>query len=592
MSDPISIFSKPSRSPLPQPAARILVVDDFEPMRKVTVNQLKQFGVGELIMQADNGAAALRLMEQQPFDLILSDWNMPVLDGLQFLKRVRADERWAHLPFVMITAEAERDRIGQAVESGVSDLLLKPYTTDRLLERVQRALAWRPPRKPRTGADAPAEDTAPLADAEAAAGSDTASLAALFAPPAAATSPTASQPPGAAPAAPAAAAPSPAATDAAAGSGAMPRNAMPTVLVVDDTPDNLQLISQIFKDQYRVKLAHNGARAISICQSDNPPDLLLLDVMMPDMDGFEVASRLREHPASEMIPIIFVTALTDATSRQRGLELGAVDFVTKPLDPAMLQVRVRNFMRYIKLHKRLQDDYDLMLANARLREQVEQMTRHDMKGPLAGILGLVHAMPDSSPTMRVEQLGMIEQTTLHLLDMVNLSSELFKIETKRFVLNQQPLDISAILNRIVKLTSATFAAKGLDLVLQDHGVPDGHTPALGDATLCHSLFQNLIKNACEASPEWCRIDIELVYDEDELLVRISNRGAVPAAMRERFWDKFSTHGKAAGTGLGTYSARLLAEAQYGRVEMHTDDVQNRTSIEVWLPRKPTVPSME
>jgi CheY-like chemotaxis protein len=562
MSNPISIFSKPAgRAAASAAQLRILVVDDFEPMRKVTANQLRQFNIADTVTQADNGQAALRLMENQQFDMILSDWNMPVLDGLQFLQRVRADPRWSHLPFVMITAEAERERVQLAVEAGVSDMLLKPYTADRLLERVQRALRWKPVR-PAASEPEPAPKPEAVAHADAA-------------PPVPPSAPDAE--PDAAPA-----------TAPLPGRPAKPRSAMPTVLVVDDTPDNLQLISQLFKDKYRVRLAHNGARAIAMCQSDNPPDLVLLDVMMPDMDGFQVAATLREHPASETIPIIFVTALTDAASRQRGMGLGAVDFVTKPIDPPMLQVKVENFMRYVQLHKNLQDDYDLMVSNARLREQVEQITRHDLKGPLAGILGLLHAMPDASPAERSEQLRMIEETTLHLLDMVNLSAELYKIETGRFALHQQPLDIATILGRVVALTGKAFAATGLDLVLQDPGPPQGEVAALGDATLCHSLFQNLVKNACEASPEWCRVDIELVYDT-KLLVRITNRGAVPLALRERFWEKFATQGKAHGTGLGTYSARLLAEAQHGHVEMRTDDVQNRTSIEVWLPRAPLQP---
>lgn len=88
--------------------------------------------------------------------------------------------------------------------------------------------------------------------------------------------------------------------------------ARPTVLVVDDTPDNLHLLSQLFKDEYKVKVAFSGEKALTICHSDPPPDLVLLDIMMPEMDGFEVAQRMREHPSSQHIPVIFVTAMTDS----------------------------------------------------------------------------------------------------------------------------------------------------------------------------------------------------------------------------------------------------------------------------------------
>ena len=93
--------------------------------------------------------------------------------------------------------------------------------------------------------------------------------------------------------------------------------------------------------------------------------------MMPGMDGFEVARQLREHPSSEHIPVIFVTAATDEESQAKSMALGAVDFVTKPINPDALNIRVRNFMRYVDLRRQLQADYDGMLENARLREQVE-----------------------------------------------------------------------------------------------------------------------------------------------------------------------------------------------------------------------------
>jgi two-component system sensor histidine kinase/response regulator len=131
--------------------------------------------------------------------------------------------------------------------------------------------------------------------------------------------------------------------------------------------------------------------ALEMCQSSNPPDLVLLDIMMPGMDGFEVARRMREHPASQTIPVIFVTAMTDKASSLRGFELGAVDFVTKPIDPDVLKPRVRNFMRYVALRKQMQFAYDSALELARLHEDVEQMTRHDLKGPLAGVIGLAQS---------------------------------------------------------------------------------------------------------------------------------------------------------------------------------------------------------
>src|SRR6187431_1312002 len=125
---------------------KILVVDDFESMRKVTAAQLRTLGAGQ-IYQAKDGAEALRMLKQQHFDLVLSDWNMPVMTGLELLKAVRASEKLRHMPFIMITAEAERERVVDAIANGVNELLVKPYTAGGLSERINKAMAARP-RKP------------------------------------------------------------------------------------------------------------------------------------------------------------------------------------------------------------------------------------------------------------------------------------------------------------------------------------------------------------------------------------------------------------------------------------------------------------
>ncbi|MDO8464392.1 MAG: hybrid sensor histidine kinase/response regulator [Gallionella sp.] len=515
-----------------------LVVDDFETMCKVTSNQLRAMGA-KVIMTASNGAEALRLLKKQRVDIVLSDWNMPIMTGLELLKIVRADIKLSHLPFIMITAEAERQRIEEAIACGVSDLLVKPYTADCLALRIEKALTS-PPRL-----------SSPVGIAHTRGISPDESASSLLA--------------------------------VAKGAQEPVRQ---TILVVDDTPDNLLLLSQLFKEEYSVRVAPTGEKALAICQSNDPPDLVLLDIMMPDMDGFEVARRMREHPMSETIPVIFVTAMTGDDARLKGLELGAVDFVTKPIDPDVLKPRVRNFMRYVGLHKQLQANYDDMLELAHLRENVEHITRHDMKGPLAGVIGLVQALAndDAMNSKQVKQLHIVEDTALRVLDMINLSSELFKIETGRFELDAKEVKIDDILNRIIEISRTTFAEKHI-IIVNDTEIPASKRgpEALGDAMLCYSIFQNLIKNACEAAPNKSRVTINII-DEAPLRITIHNTGAVPSEIRERFFDKFVTHGKQGGTGLGTYSAKMLTEAQNGAIALEVAIEENQTTITVTLPR--------
>ena len=118
-----------------------------------------------------------------------------------------------------------------------------------------------------------------------------------------------------------------------------------TILVVDDTPDNLALMSGLLRDIYKVKVAPSGARALQILAADTKPDLILLDIMMPEMDGYEVLRRLQAHVATRDIPVIFLTAMDAAEDETLGLELGAVDYITKPITPAVAMARVRNHMQ-------------------------------------------------------------------------------------------------------------------------------------------------------------------------------------------------------------------------------------------------------
>jgi len=513
---------------------KILVVDDFEAMRKVTTAQLRTLGAAQ-IFQAKDGAEAWRLLNQQHFDLVLSDWNMPIMTGLELLVAVRASAKLSHMPFIMITAEAERERVVEAIAQGVNALLVKPYTAGGLAERISMAMTSRP----RKVASSPNQSHSDIEPSQSTINSG----------------------------------------------GLKVESKRSTILVVDDTSDNVELLFQLFKDTYRVRISLNGERALDICTSDDPPDLVLLDIMMPGLDGFEVAKRMREHPNSEHIPIIFVTAMETDEAHLKGMALGAVDFVTKPINPDFLVPRVRNFLRYVELHKQLQAEYDTLLENARLREDVEHITRHDMKGPLAGVIGIIQALGADIGLSRkqIEQLRIAEDAALQTLSMINLSSELYKIETGRFKLNPEPVKIGDILRRIVELSRHTFSEKHLIISVDTDVAAVNEEPpkSMGDAMLCYSLFQNLIKNACEAAPEKTQVEV-MLHNENPLRITIANTGLVPLAIRDRFFEKFVTYGKSGGTGLGAYSAKLLAEAQNGSVSLEVSDETKRTTITVVL----------
>jgi len=140
------------------------------------------------------------------------------------------------------------------------------------------------------------------------------------------------------------------------------------ILVVDDTPDNLTLMSGLLKDSYRVKVANNGERALKIAQSEAPPDLILLDIMMPEMDGYEVCRRLKTENKTREIPIIFLTAKTEVVDETHGFELGASDYITKPISPPIVLARIETHLAIKSVQDFLKDN------NAFLASEVDKRT--------------------------------------------------------------------------------------------------------------------------------------------------------------------------------------------------------------------------
>jgi putative two-component system response regulator len=118
----------------------------------------------------------------------------------------------------------------------------------------------------------------------------------------------------------------------------------PTILVVDDTPANLSFLCDVLKSDYRTKAAVSGDKALKLALSETPPDLILLDIMMPGMDGYEVCRRLKDNPVTRDIPVIFVTAMTEIEDETHGLDLGAVDYVSKPISAPIVKARVKTHL--------------------------------------------------------------------------------------------------------------------------------------------------------------------------------------------------------------------------------------------------------
>ncbi|MYN15674.1 response regulator [Rugamonas sp. FT107W] len=146
-------------------------------------------------------------------------------------------------------------------------------------------------------------------------------------------------------------------------------NTKPTILVVDDIPDNIDLLCAVLEDDYRTKIAVNGERALKIANGESKPDLILLDVMMPGMSGYDVCKALKANPATRDIPIIFVTAMSETVDEQLGLSLGAADYITKPISAPIVQARIKTQLSMKRVHDFLRDQ------NNFLETEIEKRTR-------------------------------------------------------------------------------------------------------------------------------------------------------------------------------------------------------------------------
>ncbi len=192
-----------------------------------------------------------------------------------------------------------------------------------------------------------------------------------------------------------------------------------TVLVVDDTPSNIDVISGVLSKEYNVKAATNGMKALSLAES-NPPDIILLDIMLPEMDGFEICSLLKDNPKTKNIPIIFVTAMNDLTDEAHGFELGAVDYITKPISPPILLARVKTHLQLYDQNKALEKK--VLQRTLELNESQLQIIRR---------LGLAAEYRDNETGMHVIRMSYYCKIIAHAYGMSD--------EDTNLILNAAPM---------------------------------------------------------------------------------------------------------------------------------------------------------
>lgn len=513
----------------------VLIVDNLQSMRHAMSAALHEIGIDE-VLQAINGVEAIRILKTERVGAVISDWQMSGLTGLDLLRWMRNNPVLAGLPFMMMTSESNPAQMRIAIDSGASEYLIKPYTMQVFANKVKRLLAGY-------------QHEIPLVIQ---AGNKVFGL-----------------------------------IDAAE---VEQRVSSCTVLVVDDMPINLDMISEILKDEYAVQTASSGHEALQIASSAQPPDLILLDVMMPEMDGHEVCRRLKADVLTRNIPVFFLTSHDDVDEVIRGLEVGAVDYIVKPAEPSILKARIRTHLRLKLTFADLTRQNAALADSARLREDVERITQHDLKNPINSIIAATDMLLNGSSRneSQIQLKQLIRTEAWHAIDMIDQSLSLYRMESGTFVLHAKPVDLVTTLTRVQQETQAAFPSRKLDLRLtgEDGSAAEANRYiAQGEEGLCYSLFGNLMRNAAEASREGGCINVSFSIEPQNIVIAIRNAGQVPVTIRDRFFDKYVTVGKAHAPGLGTYSARLVTESQGGTIAMSTDEASDTTTVTVRLPKR-------
>ena len=357
------------------------------------------------------------------------------------------------------------------------------------------------------------------------------------------------------------------------------------ILIVDDARANLDVLKCILVG-YVIVFALNGPRALTIATADNPPDLILLDVMMPEMDGYEVCRRLKADAKTRDIPIIFLTAKNSVEDEAKGLGLGAVDYITKPISPPVVLARVATHLAMRDAYLQLERQYADLQEMDNLRKDVEAISRHDLKSPIDGIIGCTNLLLQNE-TLSRENLNkffrLIRNSAHQLREIANLSLNLIKMERGSYSVALQPTDLLPIIRRIFADNQTMIARKNIEIIVLVHGHPEQQQESfivLGDETLCYTMIANVCKNALEAAEKGQTVKISL-DSGDMASISVHNQGVVPEEIRERFFDKYVTSGKKGGTGLGTYSARLMAETQNGGIHLLSSEEEG-TMITITL----------
>ncbi|MBD2449894.1 response regulator [Nostoc sp. FACHB-152] len=336
----------------------------------------------------------------------------------------------------------------------------------------------------------------------------------------------------------------------------------PSILVIDDEPDNFDVVETLLDgENYQLYYAPSGQQALNRLNSFQP-DLILLDVMMPDLDGIEVCQRIKADPQWQAVPIIMATALTAKEDLARCLAAGAYDFISKPLNGVELRARVHSMLR-------IKQQYDSLQVLLKLREDMVNMIVHDLRNPLTSIVLAAEILrfPKLSPQQQMLKVDQIRQAGQQLQSLINSLLIMAKLESGKLALNYTPVDISTLCMSALKDIEALAIQKDITL-LSELPPPGGNVEV--DALILRRVIDNLLTNAIKFTPPNSQVTLRGEYlPAGGAKLQVADAGpGVQEDLRQIIFEKYAIGNlmpEVSQIGLGLAFCKIAIEAHHGTI---------------------------
>lgn len=354
------------------------------------------------------------------------------------------------------------------------------------------------------------------------------------------------------------------------------------LLIVDDMPLNIrELLHFLTAHAFQVFIAENGYSALKIAQ-EQQPDLILLDVIMPGLDGFETCEALKANALTKHIPVILMTALSNNLNKIKGFQVGAVDYIVKPLQKSEVLARIHTHLTLNHLQKQLEQQNQQLKTLDAEKNQFLAIASQDLKNTLATILGVAQFLSknhdSTDPEALLDFLNMIELSSAQMLQLICNVLDVNKIESNCLSYNLEKIDILPLLFMLVESYAETARIKHIDLITNirmDQELSPIYVD--GDRTLLQQIFENLLSNAIKFTPHHENIFINIHDTETHVICSIHDSGpGIALNEYSKLFTKFCRltarpTGDEHCTGLGLYITKRFVEILSGRIWCESTD---------------------